>query len=124
MRLVFLNALPLNAIDFEAFTLYINRITFDDLRELLRKADEVVNFIRHPATLKIIQEKLGISLSPSSQLYKYRHGDLLVIVTLKKPVRGVEAMNITESDILLYLVRVDKEMSDEELSELIDSVFG
>jgi len=107
-RMVFLNALPLNAIPYNSFVVICRRVRLEALRDLV--ADSVVeSYIRHEATLKVVSSVLGVDLKPSSGLYSYIPGDALAVITLKKPVRGQEVVEVKQEDldVLLCLVTRD-----------------
>jgi hypothetical protein len=85
-------------------TMYYKRITLDELEELAKDA-EVVNFVRHESTVKLLSNALEKQLTPNAGLYTWQEGDILVIVGLKKPVRGQE-MQIVADDLDLVVVYV------------------
>jgi hypothetical protein len=86
------------------YTMYYKRISLEELKELVMNA-EAVNFVRHESTVKFLSQILNRNLQPNPGLYTWREGDDLVIVGLKKPVRGQE-MEIKPEDLDLVLVRV------------------
>ena len=49
-----------------------------------------MNYIRHPSTVRILNEVLGLDLQPSTSLYQYQPGDIIIVVGLRRPVRGQE----------------------------------
>jgi hypothetical protein len=110
-RDILLNALPLNAIEGERFNLTVIRITpyylIGSIKEDMEKGIPVINYIRHPATINLLNSH-GLNLKPSSELYTYKEGDLLFIVTVKTPVRGQE-MSVSFSDLDCFLVFVKRE---------------
>jgi hypothetical protein len=110
-RNVLLNALPLNAFEYERFSLTVVRITpyylIGSLKDNMEKGVAVVNYIRHPATVNLLNQH-GLNLQPSSGLYKYESGDLLFIVTVKTPQRGQE-MQVGLSDLDCFIVFVKEE---------------
>jgi hypothetical protein len=85
-------------------TMYYRRISLDELRDLVKDAN-VVNYVRHESTVKFLSQALNRSLQPNPGLYQWGEGDDLVIVGLKKPIRGQE-MQVTADDLDLVLVRV------------------
>ena len=106
-RVVFLNALPLNAIPYNSFTIACWRVGFDVLR--IHVVDSVVeSYIRHEATLRLVSSVLGVDLKPSSGLYSYRPGDALAVVTLKKPARGQEVAEVKPEDLDVHLCLVSR----------------
>ena len=107
-RYVFLNALPLNALNITKPTkLIITPVKPNVLKQLVPLMENnIINYIRHPATVKLINKLLGLQLQPTSDLYQYREGDVLYIFTLKKPIRGTEISNLTENDIVIYQVEI------------------
>jgi hypothetical protein len=110
-RNILLNALPLNAFDSERVNLAVVRITpyylIGSLKDDMEKGVAVVNYIRHPATVNLLNQH-GLNLQPSSGLYKYESGDLLFIVTVKTPQRGQE-MQVTFNDLDCFVVFVKEE---------------
>jgi hypothetical protein len=114
-RLVFLNALPINAFKSPPlppkFTLHIYNINIHVLKSVIDDMVKpwgipIVNYIRHEATVKYLNERLGLSLVSNAGLYEYQRGDVLVVITLKKPERGKEVSEISDNDIEIYLVEV------------------
>jgi hypothetical protein len=85
-------------------TMYYKRISLDELKELAKDA-EVVNFVRHESTVKLLSSALGKQVTPNPGLYQWVDGDILVVVGLKKPIRGQE-MQVTADDLDLVLVMV------------------
>jgi len=114
MRIVFLNALPLNAIPLKTFMIYCTR-DMDKIKFFIDVASKKESYIRHESTLKIINELFNVDLKPSSGLYTYQNTDKLVIVTLKKPIRGVEAetVKLEDLDITLCSIKTIEEVFDE-----------
>jgi hypothetical protein len=110
-RLVFLNALPLNSISLSRFCVEVKRIIdVEFLRFIVREAKsinaEIINFIRHEATVKLLNQLFNLDLKPESGLYQWRKGDELIIVTLKKPIRGQEIQELTLDDLDLFYAYV------------------
>jgi len=115
---VFLNALPLNAILYDEYTVIVRKYTFDQLLNDFRIYSKhysitTKSYIRHPATLNILNDVLkevgvGITLSPG--LYEYREGDIVYVVTLKqqKVERGKEVTELTKEDLEIYSVIIYK----------------
>jgi hypothetical protein len=112
-RLVFLNALPLNAINLQHFCIDVRRQSVDDVRYDVAKAkstgSEIISYIRHEATLRLINELFGLNLSPNPGLYEWREGDEIIVITLRKPVRGQEVQQIDVNDLEFFYVYVSRE---------------
>jgi hypothetical protein len=89
---------------YNELTLWYKRITLDELQELAKDAD-VVNFVRHESTVKLLSQALNRDLQPNPGLYTWQENDYLVIVGLKKPIRGQE-LEVKPEDLDLVLVRV------------------
>jgi hypothetical protein len=98
-RLVFLNALPLNSIPKRAFSINCVRISPFDIHQFVAESKEIVNYIRHEGTTRLLSSLIGNEIKPSAALYSYQPGDQLLIITLKKPVRGQEATEVNVDDI-------------------------
>ncbi len=108
VRLVLLNALPLNIFGLEEgefIELVIERVGVDELKKVVSEVSEVACFIRHRATIEILSRLLGIELKPSAELYRYRPSDKLAVITLRKPVRGQEVEDLSVEDLEIYLVK-------------------
>lgn len=105
-RVVLLNALPLNAFPYNAFSLSIARISLELLEKY--KGGNIVCYIRHPATLQLLNSKLNLNLKTSSDLYSYVDGDIIFVITLKqeKVQRGQE-VQVTQNDIEVFKVVVN-----------------
>jgi hypothetical protein len=73
----------------------------------LQEGYAIEHYIRHPATITALRQ-LGIPLSeqPNSGLYQYTAGDVLVVVTLRAPVRGQEQAQVSASDLEAWIVAV------------------
>ena len=111
-RFVILNGLPLNAFSFSEFTLEVVKTSLEEIRKLrdMYEVDNVeyryANYIRHPATLKLLSEKLGVNFEPNSGLYSYQPDDIIFVITLNTPQRGKEETEISENDISVYKIIV------------------
>jgi len=68
---------------------------------------EVVHFIRHHATIAALRQ-LGVPLSeaPNAGLYSYQPGDVVVVVSLRNPVRGQEVQQVRPEDLEIWIVAV------------------
>ena len=106
MRCVLLNAMPLNAVPFEAFTLSVRRVSATELKQLVQLCSELQNFVRHEATARLLSSLLSVNLTPSAGLYRYQDGDRLIVVSLKAPARGQEVASLSVSDLEIYVVDV------------------
>jgi len=110
-RLVFLNALPLNSLPRSHLELDVLSVSLQDLarwvQRRLQEGFQLIHFIRHPATITALRQ-LGIPLSeqPNAGLYQYAHGDIIVVVTLRAPVRGQEQQQVSTSDLEAWIVTV------------------
>ena len=80
--------------------------TIRSMLESWRDHVEIINFIRHPSTVKVISEMLGLQLEPANGLYEYEEGDIVVAVTLKKPPRGRE-VEVKPEDLDVYIITVE-----------------
>ncbi len=110
MRVVFLNALPLNALP-DHCVVEIEKADVEQVKWYIERASELASFIRHESTVRAVNELFGLSLEPGSGLYKYRKGDVIVVVSLRRPARGAE-VEARPEDLDFYLVYV---ADDDEL---------
>jgi hypothetical protein len=104
-RVVFLNALPLNAMQSDYFTIdcvrFDNALVLKELAEHL-KGKTILNYIRHESTVKLISRLVGLELKPTAGLYEHKGVDAMIIATLKRPIRGVE-VEVEERDLEIYV---------------------
>jgi hypothetical protein len=107
-RVVLLNALPLNAIpkDMYYFDIACKRTTPEAIVDIVRHSAKIENFIRHESTVKLLSRLLNVELKPSAGLYTYESGDILVVVTLKRPQRGQEVTELSEEDLEYFICTV------------------
>ena len=108
-RIVILNALPLNAFNARSVHLEVTRIDIASLatwvNERLAEGYTLTHYIRHPATVQVLRE-LGVPLEmPNTDLYRYRSGDVLVVITLNLPQRGQE-VQVRPEDLAVWIVRI------------------
>ena len=107
VRYVFLNALPLNSLKIDRpVKLVVTPVNPQVLKQLVPEMKPRVSYIRHPATVKMLNKLFGLDLDVSSGLYSYQPGDVLYVVTLRRPIRGAEVGNVTVEDVLIYQVEV------------------
>jgi hypothetical protein len=110
-RIVFLNALPLNALPRAHLELDVLPVSVSDLvawvQRRLAEGWQLVHFIRHPATIQALRS-VGIPLAeqPNSGLYVYEPSDIIVVVSLRTPQRGQEQAQVNISDIESWIVTV------------------
>ena len=103
-KCILLNALPLNAFQYNEFTIRIKKVMVEELNEMLKKCDIIENYIRHESTIKLLSQILNISLTSSTYLYKYQDMDRLIVITLKSPIRGQEHQNVSKDDLDIFVV--------------------
>jgi hypothetical protein len=111
-RLVFLNALPLNALP--RAHLELDVLPVSNINELaawaqrrLAEGFQLIHYIRHPATIAALRAA-GIPLSeqPNASLYTYDAGDIIVVVSLRAPQRGQEVQQVRPEDLETWIVTV------------------
>jgi len=107
MKVVLLNALPLNAFPMQNFTLKVQSITINELKTLISDK-QVVNYVRHQATVSLLSSLLNINLQANPSTYQFTQGDTIVVITLKTPQRGQEVTTISVNDLIIYKVEVVK----------------
>jgi Domain of unknown function (DUF1874). len=110
MKLVLLNAFPINAFPFKEFTVSFKEVDISRLRKDVSNASVIKCFIRHPSTVEVLSKLLGIKLEPSSELYRYEEGDIIYIITLRTPERGKEVSEVRTEELLIYYCVVLKDV--------------
>jgi hypothetical protein len=109
-RVVYLNALPLNALPRRQVTLDVLPVSINELavwtQRRVAEGMRLVHYIRHVSTINTLRSA-GIPLpeQPNSGLYSYNRGDVLVVVTLRSPTRGQEAI-VSIEDLDAWIVTV------------------
>ncbi|MEM4439335.1 MAG: hypothetical protein QW680_11995 [Pyrobaculum sp.] len=107
-RIVFLNALPLNALPRRHLGLDV--LPVGNIYELgvwvqrrLQEGFQLVHYIRHPATIAVLKA-IGIPLSEqtNSGLYVYQPNDVIVVVT----TRGQEQTQVSPQELEAWIVAV------------------
>jgi len=106
MRYIFLNALPLNALPRKPLELKITPVKLEVLKQLVPLMKNIENYIRHQSTITLLNKLLGLQLEPSNKLYSYQEGDIIYVITLNKPTRGIEIKEVCENDITIWQVEV------------------
>jgi hypothetical protein len=108
----FLNALPPNALPRRHIQLDMIPVNIVDLahwlHRRLQEGYQLIHYIRHPATLRALVNALHVPLplEPNSGLYQYEPGDVIVVVTLRSPVRGQEQQQVNIDDLEFWIVTV------------------
>ena len=116
-RLVLLNAFPISMLPWEEYpgerrwiNVYLVEITPDELKwavdDAVKSGTPILCYIRHPSTVRVLSEFLGVSLQPSAGLYKWRKGDRVYIVALKRPVRGAD-VEVSMDDLRIISCGID-----------------
>jgi hypothetical protein len=109
MRIVLLNAFPLNAFPFERFAATFERVGLQQLAADAERAGEVANYIRHPATVAALSRVLMRELRPESGFYSYQLDDVVYVISLRQlPARGAEVTQVKLEE--LDIVRVEVEV--------------
>jgi len=104
-RAILLNALPVTALP-TPITLRIEEISAMQLQQIVSQYREIVNYIRHESTVRLLNQLLGVNLQPGGGLYRYEAGDQLIVVVLRSPQRGQQDVSVTLEDIAIYRVDV------------------
>jgi len=89
---------------YKELIIYYRKISLHELADLVKDA-EIINFIRHESTVKLLSQTLNKNLVPNPGLYSWKEDDALIVVGLRKPVRGQE-MDVKPEDLDLVYVRI------------------
>lgn len=85
-------------------------VTTDTLKQIMTEVEGVtiLNFIRHPATLELLNKLLGLQLQPNSGEYVVNEGDLLIMVSLSQRNQTSNAdVNVTNfNQLVIRLVPI------------------
>jgi hypothetical protein len=110
-RIIFLNALPLNALPRSHLRVDILPVSISELaswvQRRVQEGFQLIHYIRHPATIQALRAS-GIPLppEPNSNLYAYQPSDIIVVVTLRAPQRGQEVQQVSPQDLEAWTVTV------------------
>ena len=100
-QVIVLNALPVNAFAGKNATIRVmhcgNLDKIIDLVKTVINNNAAINYISHDSTAK------ALGLTPNKGLYAYKDGDVLLIFTLNKPLRNTPDIQVTTSDLDVYL---------------------
>jgi len=104
VKIAILNSLPLNAFD-RPYDLKVFPVTSTKrlLEFLTSVPNEYTCFVRHPATVGVINKYLNVRCG--GETYRY-NGEIIVAFVLRSrtPTSGTEVNNITEDDLLSYII--------------------
>jgi Domain of unknown function (DUF1874). len=89
VRIVLVGGLAPSMFSYRELLIHYKKISLDELKELA-KDSEILNYIRHESTIKLLSSILNRDLTPNAGLYTWRGGDVLIVVGLRKPIRGQE----------------------------------
>jgi Domain of unknown function (DUF1874). len=78
------------------------------VNEYVEEGYKLECYIRHEATVKVINDFFSLSLTPSNAIYKYDEGDVLIVVTLKALQRGKEVQVNSVEDLDFYVVEASR----------------
>jgi len=105
MRIVLTGGLaPSMFENYRELVINYKKISIEELKEIV-KNNEIINYIRHESTVRLLARILNRDLTPNTGLYKWRPSEMLIIVGLKNPQRGQE-MSVTVEDLDLVLCRI------------------
>jgi Domain of unknown function (DUF1874). len=104
-RIVFVGGLAPSMFSYRELLIRYKKISLDELRELA-KDSEILNYIRHESTIKLLSSILNRDLTPNPGLYTWQEGDVLVVIGLKKPVRGQE-VEVKADDLDIVLCKIE-----------------
>ncbi len=109
--MVILPSMPLNIFNWEkerCIVIKVKRLTLEQLKDLIEKHGKNIEcYIRHKPTLKLLESILGTEIRESDKMYKYRIGDIIIVVTLayRQPISGKD-VEVSQKDLLVLLAEV------------------
>ena len=110
-RLIFLNALPLNSIPLDHFCIDVRRQGIKDIEYDIKKAKsinaEIISYIRHEATLNLLNKIFNLNLVSSPGLYQWRENDEIIVITLKRGIL-LDIHEVESEDLEIFYVYVSK----------------
>ena len=101
-KIVFLNALVTSSR--MSLLLKTKPTSLEEVRSIVENK-EIVSFIGHEATAKLLSQLLSVEVPASRQMYEPKPGDVAVVTRLKKRLEKPEDVkNITVNDVEFILV--------------------
>ena len=101
-KIIFLNALVTSSKI--PLVLRTKPITLEEVRNITKER-QIVSFIGHEATAKLLSQLLSVEVPASRQMYEPKPGDVAVVTRLKKRLEKPEDVkNITVNDVEFILV--------------------
>jgi hypothetical protein len=101
-RIVFLNALITSSKT--PLTLKTRPVSFEEVKEVVRDR-EIISFIGHEATAKLLSQLLSVEIPTSRAMYDPKPGDVAVVIRLKKRLEKPEDVkNVKPEDLEFILV--------------------
>jgi len=110
-RIIFLNALPLNAFPKRHIRLDVLPVSVQELTwwvsRRLAEGYQLNHYIRHVSTIQVLRAT-GIPLAdqPNPGTYRHEPNDIVVVVTLRNPARGQEVQEVRPDDLEVWVVTV------------------
>lgn len=107
-KIVLLNGIPVSELAERDITIIkLERLTPDEFKKEIEKrlgeGAQLESYIRHPATVEVLNKLINREIPVSAGIYKLDPRDTIYIVTLKTvPERGKE-IKVTSPEELVYL---------------------
>jgi hypothetical protein len=99
---VLLNAFSLSMLNNPTRALVeFRRLSPEELRQIVQNA-RVESYIRHNATVQVLNELLQVQITPNNGIYSYNN-ERIIVVALGAPQRGQE-VNVRLQDLVIYEV--------------------
>jgi hypothetical protein len=76
----------------------------EEVRQILSNS-EVVHYIRHTATVQLLEQLAGRQLASGGQVYTYQPGDVVIMAVLRAPQRGQD-VTVRLEDLIFYRIIV------------------
>jgi hypothetical protein len=108
MRCVVLPSIPTSAfISVKETTIKIRQATLEDIVDVTKNCNVIINYIRHPPTIKVLSEILRATNFITGTEYRLYPDDVIIVVGLKfrAPVSGQD-VNVTPDDLLVLIAEV------------------
>jgi hypothetical protein len=105
-RCVLLPSLPVSAFsDIKEVTIRVRQTTLEDVLNMVKGCNVIINYIRHPPTNRIL-DTLKVSYITGTE-YKLYPDDIIIAIGLKfrAPVSGQD-VNVTPDDLLVLVADV------------------
>jgi transcription elongation factor len=84
--------------------------TVENVKALVAVAEEIISYIGHESTARLLSEILGVEVQVNRGEYEPQRGDIAVVVRLKRRLQTPQDIkNVTLEDLEFYVVSYEED---------------